>query len=161
MLIRAEIATVWIALVFIERHSLLLNWCLDCHDSLVPYVILCAFLCKLILLLKWLCYGSIYMEIWGEQFSDRVFPFSRGVKNGRGPKIWIFPESSLHRHVIYQNLRFYVHEYVFGAREFISDIRFEIWPILREMGVKKGVFRVKNGQKHFCQWITEMFMQWH
>ena len=52
----------------------------------------------------------------------------------------------------------YVYEYVFGAREFIFDITFEIWPILREMGVKKGVFKVKkgvfkvkNGQKHFCQ----------
>ena len=61
------------------------------------------------------------------------------------------PNFELLAHMIYQNLRFYVHEYVFGAREFISDIRFEIWPILREMGVKKGIFRVKNGQKHFCQ----------
>ena len=33
----------------------------------------------------------------------------------------------------------YVYEYVFGARELIFDIRFKIWPILREMGVKKGV----------------------
>ena len=39
----------------------------------------------------------------------------------------------------------YVYEYVFGAREFIFVIRFEIWPILREMGFKKGVFKVKKG----------------
>ena len=50
-----------------------------------------------------------------------------------------------------QMLMQYVYEYVFGAREFIFDIRFDIWPILREMGVKKGIFKVKNGQKHFCQ----------
>ena len=50
-----------------------------------------------------------------------------------------------------QMLMQYVYEYVFGAREFIFDIKFHIWPILREMGVKKGAFRVKNGQKHFCQ----------
>ena len=39
----------------------------------------------------------------------------------------------------------------FDPPKYVFDIRFEIWPILREMGVKKGVFKVKNGQKHFCQ----------
>ena len=38
----------------------------------------------------------------------------------------------------------------FDPPKSVFNIRFKIWLILREMGVKKGVFKVKNGQKTFA-----------
>ena len=32
----------------------------------------------------------------------------------------------------------------FDPPKYVFDIRFEIWPILREMGVKKGIFEAKK-----------------
>ena len=48
-----------------------------------------------------------------------------------------------------------LYKYVFGVKESISGVNFQIWPNLREMGVKNTLFLGQNGQnwEYFKIWL--------